>query len=216
LRWTCSNSSLVPVIAVTEFAGFWPKIERMTEVRELDAGALFASCHQRIYRYVLRLVRNPAEAEDLTQETFLRACRAQESLRDPEAVRGWLYRIATHVCVDRVRQRQPQVSLDGEPESVARATAATPSGLEIVERRETSRCVQRCLEFLSDNDRAVLLLYEAHSLTAPEIAGLLGLNLATVKMRLHRARARLQRVMECGCAISKDERGLPVCQPKRQ
>jgi RNA polymerase sigma-70 factor (ECF subfamily) len=182
----------------------------------IDTGELFELYHDRIYRYVLRLVKNPAEAEDLTQDTFLRAYRGRESLRDPQAVRGWLYRIATHVCLDRLRQRKPQVSIDtGEgADRVNVAVSKSPSVLEITERKETSACVQRCLDFLPDSYRAVILLHEAHSLTAAEIADLLGVTVMTVKIRLHRARRKLQRVMETGCAISNDSRGLPVCQPK--
>jgi len=182
----------------------------------LDTGALFETYHDRIYRYVLGLVKSPAEAEDLTQDTFLRAYRHGDSLRDPEAVRGWLYRIATHVCLDRLRQRKPQISLDGEEGKVGAEPSVSefPSPLEISERKETSACVQRCLDFLPDKYRAVILLHEAHSLTAPEIADLLGVTLTTVKIRLHRARRKLQRIMECGCAVSNDDRGVPTCHPK--
>lgn len=181
-----------------------------------DAGVLFNIYHDRIYRYILHMVRNPGEAEDLTQETFLRAYRRRDTLRDEQAVRGWLYRIATHVCLDRLRQRRPNVSMDSKEgaSQVASAVSLSPSVLEITERKETSACVQRCLDFLPDNYRAVIVLHEAHSLTAAEIASLLGLKLTAVKMRLHRARRMLQQVMECGCAISNDERGVPVCQPK--
>jgi RNA polymerase sigma-70 factor, ECF subfamily len=182
----------------------------------MDAGQLFDVYHDRIYRYVLRMVKNPAEAEDLTQDTFLRAYRGHESLRDPQAVRGWLYRIATHACLDRLRQRKLQVSIDtGEgADRVDAVVSKSPSVLEITERKETSACVQRCLDFLPDSYRAVILLHEAHSLTAAEIAELLGVTVTTVKIRLHRARRKLQRIMEYGCAVSKDSRGLPVCQPK--
>lgn len=180
-----------------------------------DTAALFGAYHDRIYRYVLRLVRDRTEAEDLTQETFLRACHRQDTLRDPASVAGWLYRIATHVCLDRLRRRKP---LDcGEEEtatSLAQARAATPSPLELTERSETSACVQRCLEALPDSYRALIILYEGHALTAPEIARLLQLNLTTVKMRLHRAHRMLRQVMECGCAVSTDAQGVPACRPK--
>lgn len=182
----------------------------------VDAGVLFETYHDRIYRYVLGLVKSPAEAEDLTQDTFLRAYRHGDSLRDPEAVRGWLYRIATHMCLDRLRQRKPLISLDSEEDEdrVEPPVSNSPSPLEISERKETSACIQRCLDFLPDKYRAVILLHEAHSLTAPEIADLLGVTLTTVKIRLHRARRQLQRVMERGCAISNDNRGVPTCHPK--
>jgi RNA polymerase sigma-70 factor (ECF subfamily) len=184
--------------------------------KTVDAGVLFETYHDRIYRYILGLVRKPAEAEDLTQDTFLRAYRYGDSLRDPEAVRGWLYRIATHVCLDHLRQRKPLISLDseeGEPRPKP-PVSESPSPLDISERKETSACVQRCLDFLPDKYRAVILLHEAHSLTAPEIADLLGVTVATVKIRLHRARRGLQQVMERGCAVSTDKRGTPACHPK--
>lgn len=182
----------------------------------VDASVLFDTYHDRIYRYILGLVKSPAEAEDLTQDTFFRAYRHGDSLRDPNAVRGWLYRIATHVCLDRLRQRQPLISLDSEEgqDRVRPPVSEFPSPLEISERKETSTCIQRCLDFLPDKYRAVILLHEAHSLTAPEIARLLGVTVATVKIRLHRARRGLQQVMERGCAVSTDKRGTPTCHPK--
>jgi len=227
-----ANPPIVPPAEGCFLGSSSPDVTRVTEFRAspedifivaatcptTDAGALFEAHHDRIYRYLLRLIRDPAEAEDLTQETFLRAHRRSESLRDPEAVRGWLYRIATHACLDRLRlrKRQPQVSLDAEEGALLAASASSsgPSAQETVEREETSRCVQRCLDFLPDRYRAMILLYEGHSLTAAEIADLLGLKVTTVKMRLHRAHRMLQEVMECGCAVARDGRGRPVCQPK--
>src|SRR5664279_5473830 len=78
----------------------------------------------------------------------------------------------------------------------------------------TNACVQRCLDFLSDKYRAVILLSEAHSLTAPEIADLLELTLSTAKIHLHRARRVLQQLMERGCAVFDNNRGVPTCHPK--
>jgi RNA polymerase sigma-70 factor, ECF subfamily len=181
-----------------------------------DAGEVFEAYRDRIRRYILRMIKNPAEAEDLTQETFLRAYRRHESLRDPQAVRGWLYRIATHVCLDRLRQRKPHVSIDSEEGAnrIESAASTSPSAVEITERKETSACVQGCLDFLPDKYRVVILLHEAHSLTAKEIAELLGLTVTTVKIRLHRAHGKLQRIMQLGCAISNDSQGVPSCQRK--
>src|SRR5271157_1648701 len=204
-------------MVVTEIPSVGEHKWRMQAVCDAtDAGALFRAYRDRIYRYILRMVRDPAEAEDLTQETFLRAHRRLYLLRHPEAVGSWLYRIATHVCLDRLRQRKLQDSIDepGTAKRVESAVRARPSPAEISERRQTSLCVQRCLDYLPDNYRAVILLYEIHSLTAPEIASLLDLNLDTVKMRLHRARHMLQQIMEYGCAVSDSREGTPVCQPK--
>jgi RNA polymerase sigma-70 factor (ECF subfamily) len=75
---------------------------------------MYEEFHDRIYRYILSLVRDSAEAEDLTQETFLRAYHRRDSLRDVAAAASWLYRIATHVCLDRLRQRARRAPLESE------------------------------------------------------------------------------------------------------
>jgi len=180
------------------------------------AGELFTVYHDRIRRFIASMIRDAAEAEDLTQETFLRAHRQQETLRDPNAARGWLYRIATHVCVDHLRKHGREVSVDTEAGTHHGRQAAPeyPSAHERVERAETSACVQRCLDYLPDSYRAVILLCEAHGLTAAEIAELLGVNVGTIKIRLHRARRRLLEVMEIGCTVSGRNSGVPCCEPK--
>src|SRR5579859_1132469 len=196
-----------------------------TEALPMDppdqATTLFNAFHDRIYRYVLSLVHDPSEAEDLTQDTFLRAYAHRDALRDPNAVRGWLYRIATRVCLDRLRQHSvpivlERVSLDGKEGSnaVDSVPSTSPSALEIAERDQTGVCVQRCLDFLSDSYRAVILLHEGHSLTAPEIAELLGESVGTIKIRLHRARRKLEEIMQIGCAVSQGTNGVPCCEPK--
>ena len=126
---------------------------------------LFEAYHDRIYRYILGMVKNPAEAEALKQDTFLRAYRRGDSLRDPDVVRGWLYRVATHVGLDRLRQRKLLVSLDDDEGQlgVKPPVSESPSPLEVSDRKGTSACVQRCLDFLPDKYCAVTLLYGAHS-----------------------------------------------------
>jgi RNA polymerase sigma-70 factor, ECF subfamily len=181
-----------------------------------EAADLFEACHDRIYHYILYLVKNPVEAEDLAQDTFLCAYRHHDSLRDPNAVLGWLYRIATHVTLDHPRSRRPEIPSEADDESpLTSQSAGIPSALEIIEREETSRCVQRCVEFLPDCYRAVILLHEAHSLTAPQIAEVLGLSVTTVKMHLHRARRKLQQVMDMGCTVSDGSSAAPCCSPKQ-
>ena len=174
-----------------------------------------AQFYPQIFRYVLGLVRDQGDAEDLTQETFLRAHRRRESLRDPAATLPWLYRIATHVCLDRLRQRARRISGESgvDPETQP-PTDPAPAAQLRVEQDEMSECVQDYVEELSDSYRAVLLLHDVHGLTSPQIAELLGDSPGAVKIRLHRARKQLQSALRAGCAFSHDERGALVCEPK--
>ena len=158
---------------------------------------------------------DPTEAQDLTQETFLRAHRGRASLRDPQAALPWLYSIATHVCLDRLRARARRVPGEAQldPEAVSPPDPEATAALR-VEQDEMSTCVQGYVGELSDTYRAVLRLHDAHGLTCAEIAELLGDSIGSVKIRLHRARKRLQRALESGCVFSHDERGTLVCEPK--
>ncbi len=185
-------------------------------VDELDPASLFESHYARVHRHVLSMVRDPVEADDLTQETFLRAHRNSGTLQDAGAVSTWLYRIATNVCLDRWRQRARRAPLEDEaaPEDLELADPDVPSLQQTVERGEMSGCVQRYLEGLPDSYRAVILLHDLNELTAPEISETLGVSLATVKIRLHRARQKLRAALGSACEFSHDESNVLVCEPR--
>jgi RNA polymerase sigma-70 factor, ECF subfamily len=170
----------------------------------------------RIYRYVLSLVHDPTEAEDLTQEALLRAFQHQDALRTPEAATAWLYRIATHVSLDRLRQRVRRAPLeaDADPDDLDVADGDSLSLQQLVEQDEMGACVQRYLTRLSDRYRAVILLHDMHDVTAAEIAVLLGISLANVKIHLHRARQKLKASLSTGCAFDYDERGVLTCESR--
>jgi RNA polymerase sigma-70 factor (ECF subfamily) len=179
--------------------------------RELFDG-LVEHHRDRIRRHVLGLVRNPADAEDLTQETFLRAHRQLGGLREPAALGVWLYRIATHVSYDFLRRaaRGPAPA----PEGANDEPALSPRLDELVDQRAMSACVQEFLDRLPTSYRAAVLLHDLHGLTSTEIASLLGCTPGTAKIRLHRARAVLRAALQGGCELSRDERGVLVCGRK--
>ena len=181
-----------------------------------SSGELFAAYHDRIRRYVQSMVHDPDEAEDLTQDVFLQAHRRLGSVRNPDAVISWLYRIATHACYDRFRQwsRRPQsASLESADLEETEATETGDASLDrVIERAEMSACVRGYLDALSDDYRNVILLHDVEALSTPEIGGMLGVSVGAVKIRLHRARRRLQDVLSANCALSYDEHGVLVCE----
>jgi RNA polymerase sigma-70 factor, ECF subfamily len=174
-----------------------------------------------VQRHLLAMVRDRSLAEELTQETYARALERIEQLRDPQAALAWLYRIASTVALDRLRQRRPStVPLDtvapagGEAEQAAERERP-PSLLEgALESSEMSACVQGYVAALPDDYRIAILLHDAHGLSNPEIAQLLGCSLATAKIRGHRARTRLRETLNSACTFEIDERGVLVCDPQ--
>lgn len=157
----------------------------------------------------------PPRPRILAQETFLRAHQQRDTLRDAGALESWLYQIATHISIDRMRQRARSLArLTDKPAEDLPIIDRKQSPLAIIQQNEMSGCVQQYVSELSNPHRAVLLLHDADGLTAEEIANLLELPLTTVKMRLHRARRQLQTALDDACAFGRDERGVFVCEPK--
>lgn len=181
-----------------------------------NASVLFQEYYQRIYRYIFSMVRDAVEAEDLAQETFLRAYRRLDTLRDSNARTSWLFRIATNVCYDRLRQysRRDPVESETDLDQVDFPEPDAPSLQKVIEQDEMSTCVQGYLNRLSDSYRSVIMLYDMHGLTAPEIARFLGESLATVKIRLHRARKKLRIALQAGCEFGYDESSVLICESK--
>lgn len=178
-----------------------------------------------IYRYIRRIVRDASEAEDLTQDTLLRAHEKLATLEDETRLTAWLYRIATHLCYDRFRSaahRHRPASLDGGigeppgPHPQASQSTAGPRLDLALEQEEMGACVRTYLDGLSDSYRAVIMLHDVQGLTNARIAEMLGTTLDAVKIKLHRARERLRVALENACTFTTDDRGVRICEPKRE
>lgn len=193
--------------------------EMTDSVNVVDRVTQVVANRSRVYGHLLAMTRDPALADDLTQETFLRAVTRIDQLRDEHATLGWLYRIATNVAVDHARgTRQTVTSVDmdrfGDTRSAQPlwpAPASSPQAT--VERVEMSACVDRHLAALPDDYRVALLLHDGQGLTNPQIAASLGCSVGTVKIRVHRARIRLRAALTDGCDFGADDRGELVCEP---
>jgi len=188
-----------------------------------DVTGRLVSHREAIHRYIRGIVRDGAVADDLTQETLLRAHQKLATLGDPAKLKPWLYTIATNICRDRFRQAAPSERIGSLEEASAdgpgnrRPLALTDAGPrldKVIEQREMSACVRRYLADLPDSYRAVILLHDEAGLTNPEIAEMLGVSVATVKIRVHRARAKLRAALREACSFSADDRGVLVCDPK--
>lgn len=196
-----------------------PQHDVLVVAPPVSSADLFVSYRGKIRRYILGMVRDPTEADDLTQDVFLQAHRKLDSVRDPDALVSWLYRIATHLSYDRFRQssRRPKTEpLDPGGSVTPRSDAEhtdEPRLDRVVEQKEMSACVREYMESLSDDYRQVILLHDLEGLSNPEIAGMLGATVDTVKIRLHRARGRLHAALSAGCDFSHDEEGVLVCEP---
>jgi RNA polymerase sigma-70 factor (ECF subfamily) len=177
----------------------------------LDFQRVYDEFQPRIRRYLARLA-GPGEADDLTQETLARVSQALAGFRGEAALSTWIYRIATNVAFDRARSPGFQLQArTEEPEALA-ALGTAPAIEQDIARREMSECVRDYVDQLPADYRTVVVLSELEELPDREIAEVLGISLEAVKIRLHRARARLRQMLEQGCDVSRDERNELTCE----
>jgi RNA polymerase sigma-70 factor (ECF subfamily) len=152
---------------------------------------LFARHQGEIYAFLLRMVRDPELAADLTQDAFIRAFRACGTLDDPAKARAWLYQIAHRVALDEIRRRRiiRFVPWTGE----ARGAAPSPERLAMDAR--LSGELERALGRIPERQRSALLLAEVHDLTGLELASALGTSHVAARALLTRARESLRRAL---------------------
>lgn len=161
-----------------------------------------------VYNLALRSLGNPQDAEDVTQEVFLKAYRSLSSFRGDSKFSVWLYRIVSNLCLDflRAKSRRPAQSLTVEDDEGEVDELEIPdehfSPEKLLDRKLTRESVQRGLASLPDDARQILLLRELKGLSYEEIADVLGLEPGTVKSRIFRARKRL-------CAFLLQDGNLP-------
>ncbi len=188
-------------------------VQRFLEAKEagdregLEAAfrMLLLRYQERIHRLVLRYVRDPLEAEDVTQDVFLKVYRKLDGFQGDSAFFTWLYRVAANTAVDHVAKRKrrplhlsddPSALVgspkDGEPRSGL--SSETPD--EPMLRRERVRITREICDALPEPYKTTLFLREFEELSYLEIAEVSGCSIGTVESRLFRARARFRKLLE--------------------
>ncbi len=180
-------------------------------MNSLDFPKIYETFQPKILRYMIRLV-GELEAEDLTQEIFIRVNTALPNFRSDSQLSTWIYKIATNAALDKMRSPSyqritQQFNLINETEDHESEIEdqniwtgeKTPLTEKQIFRKEMNECIQNFINKLPDNYRMVIILSEFEELKNEEIAGILNITLHTVKIRLHRAKEKLKEALKANC-----------------
>ncbi len=174
-----------------------------------DFEQLVTAYEKNVYNLALRMVGDPDDAADITQETFIKAYRALGSFRGDSKFSSWIYRIASNVCLDflRSRSRRAQVPLsfeneDAEGEIELPDMSQNPE--KVLMKKLSMEAVRRGMEKLPPKQRQILVLRELCGLSYAELAQTLSVEEGTVKSRIFRARKRLCAILLGDGNISDD------------
>jgi RNA polymerase sigma-70 factor (ECF subfamily) len=166
---------------------------------DAEAFAALVEQHQRFaYNLALRVLSNEQDAEDITQEAFLRAWLALPNFRGQSRFRTWLYRIVTNLCYNRLPGLRRELSALGEailaelPDDGSGDQATPPDPADELESRERRAFLHRQIDALPESYRLLVTLRYQQELSYEEIASVVSLPLGTVKTGLFRAKIRLR------------------------
>ncbi len=160
--------------------------------------ALVEKYQKSVHALVWRKIGDFHYAEEITQDTFLRAYQNLSTLRNPSQFLGWLYVIANRLCLNWHRKQKPAMQLQSLEDTPMEEVAESDYAHYVLERREREatehrfEIVKKLLAKLPESERTVITLYYLGEMTAKEIGKFLGVSVGTVWTRLHRARKRLQ------------------------
>ncbi|HLW55108.1 MAG TPA: sigma-70 family RNA polymerase sigma factor [Candidatus Angelobacter sp.] len=174
----------------------------LTRLRGGDAGAVAAVMERyqhRLYRYLLRLLREPATAEDIFQQTWIKVMERIGSFDPSHSFEGWLFAVARNLAIDHLRRYRPESIDEPLPSGDSRAElipGSGPGALEQVLAKERAAGLARAMAELPMVFREVLTLRFEEEMRLEEIAAVLSLPLGTVKTRLHRAMKHLRSTLE--------------------
>jgi RNA polymerase sigma-70 factor (ECF subfamily) len=192
----------------------------------LDFSNIYDEYHEKLLYYLQRMIGKD-EAEDITQEVFVKINKGLKAFKGESSLSTWVYRIATNAALDRLhsrafRQNKQKVSLSGasdESESEVKDIDAQEKELSAEReaiRNEMNECIREFVDKLPENYRTVIILSELKDLKNQEIAEILGISIDAVKIRLHRARIRLKEEFETGCEFYYNENNELSCDRKNK
>jgi RNA polymerase sigma-70 factor (ECF subfamily) len=182
-------------------------VERLVARDERAFNELVRTYQRRVFSLILRMLGNPAEAEDLAQEVFVQVFKAIGTFRGESKLSTWIYRIAINLCKNRTKYLR--VRHADEQDELAEIDERVPLGAQgrsnvgAVERpdemmagKQVEAIVQRAIQELEPSFRECLVLRDVEELSYEEIEEITGLPAGTVKSRIHRARALLREAVE--------------------
>jgi RNA polymerase sigma-70 factor (ECF subfamily) len=170
-------------------------VRKSQEDDERAFGELVSRYESKVYSLALKMLRNPEDAEDVLQDTFLRAYRGIKSFKGNSTFSTWIYRITANSALMRLRKRQlPTVSIDDADEREAPINIAdwAPGPVEQMLNQETQAAMTEAIDALPPEFRQVFVLRDIEELSNAEVAEILDLSVAAVKSRLHRARLKVR------------------------
>ncbi|MBB1018291.1 RNA polymerase sigma factor SigE [Dietzia sp. DQ11-71] len=200
---TVHGTAIAPV-ALDEAAGT-ARFDATGEATDMPSWYELVAQHgDRVYRLAYRLCGNAHDAEDITQEAFIRVFRSLDRYK-PGTFEGWMHRIVTNLFLDSARRRG-RIRFEALPEDAERVPGRERSPEQVISEETFDPVLQTALANLSPEFRAAVVLSDIEDLSYEEVGRILGVKMGTVRSRIHRGRAALRAELEAAGVTGAHQR----------
>ncbi|MFI8693419.1 RNA polymerase sigma factor SigE [Dietzia maris] len=200
---TVHGTAIAPV-ALGEAAGT-ARFDATGEATDMPSWSELVAQHgDRVYRLAYRLCGNAHDAEDITQEAFIRVFRSLDRYK-PGTFEGWMHRIVTNLFLDSARRRG-RIRFEALPEDAERVPGRERSPEQVISEETFDPVLQTALANLSPEYRAAVVLSDIEDLSYEEVGRILGVKMGTVRSRIHRGRAALRAELEAAGVTGAHQR----------
>lgn len=149
-----------------------------------------------VFSLALKIMRNREEAEEVSQDTFIKAFRSLHSFKGDSKFSTWLYKITYNNCMDRTKRISRSYNAQTIDTVVENKIESSESILDSIERKERAKLIEQCLEELPQEERLILWMFYYQELSLKEIIDVTSYTQANLKVKLHRARKKLLNIVQ--------------------
>jgi len=178
----------------------------------MDFWEIYHQYYERVRKFIFALVKDQWVADDLIQDTFVKVQKNLDQVREASKLSAWIFKIAYNLSQDHFRKTSRSANrvhvIDGHKEILTE-----PVFQKAFEQHQMGACIQDKIRRLPESYQVVLTLADLMECSHREIADILDLSVENVKVRLHRARRQLRKILEENCSFERDERNVLVCDP---
>ncbi len=149
-----------------------------------------------VYTLAIRMMKNKEEAEEVAQDTFIKAYKSLIRFKGDSKFSTWIYRVAYNTCLDRLKKNKRQQYTVAIDEYTEHQVKTLDNALDKIEEQEKQQAIQSCLELLPSEDSFLLTLYYFEELSLDEISKIVGLKPNNVKVKIFRSRKKLATILK--------------------
>jgi RNA polymerase sigma-70 factor (ECF subfamily) len=149
-----------------------------------------------VFTLALRMIKNREEAEEVSQDTFIKAFKSIDKFKGKSKFSTWIYRVAYNTCLDRLKKIKREYNVVAIDEFTEHQVKTLDNALDKMEQDEHQQKIQECLQLLPSDDSFLLTLYYFEELSLEEISKVVNLTANNVKVKLFRSRKRLTAILK--------------------